>query len=96
MDILRLVGATLLSLTLITPSALAVLAGEEDGDPSHLSTACWALKFANGNVTANSDGTCSIADQGGAGSGDNVTVNSTAVDTTADFADGNYDSFGMG
>lgn len=75
-------------------SAFAVqLTGEEDGDPNYLSQACWAYKFANGNVTVNADGTCSIADQGGAGSGDNVTINSTAADTTADFADNIYMDF---
>lgn len=62
---------------------------EEDGTPD---TRCLIYKFANGNVTDNGDGTCSIADQGGAGAGDNVTVDSTAIDTTADLrSNGNVD-----
>ena len=59
-----------LSLTVLVPSAFGVLAGEEDGSPNHTANACWALKFANGNVTANADGTCSIADQGSGSGGE--------------------------
>ena len=48
-------------------------ATEEDGSPTCFG---WQLKFVNGNVTDNLDGTCSIADTGGSGSpgGTNGTV----------------------
>jgi len=48
------------------------------------STCAPGLKFANGNVTDNGDGTISIADQGAGASGDNITVNGTAA-TDANF-----------
>ena len=59
---------------------------EEDGDPN---TRCLKYKFANGNVTKNGDGTCSIADQTGAGGGDSITVNTTAA-TNANLLDNLY------
>lgn len=59
---------------------------EEDGSPSCFG---YQAKFANGNVTDNGDGTCSIADQTGAGGGDAITVNTTAV-VDPDFADNIY------
>ena len=59
---------------------------EEDGFP-----ACYgyALKFANSNLKDNGDGTCSIADQTGAGGEDAITVNTTAA-TDANFLDNLY------
>lgn len=93
MDILRLVFVFLISFLVLNPQAHAVLVGEEDGSPSHTATSCWALKVANGNLTANADGTCSVADQGGGAGGDNVTVNGTAADTTANFKDNIYLDF---
>lgn len=63
-----------------------VAAGEEDGSPICFG---WQLKFANSNVTDNGDGTCSIADQTGAGGGDAITVNTTAV-VDPDFQDNIY------
>ena len=50
---------------------------EEDGAP--IAYAPETIKFANGNVTVNADGTVSIADQTGAGGGDPVLVNTTAI-----------------
>lgn len=71
MDLFRLIRNVVFLIILASPIATAgVLVGEEDGTPSHLSTSCWAIKVANGNLTANSDGTCSVADQSVAGSGD--------------------------
>lgn len=94
MDILRMKKILLLALIIgscfSNTSYAGSLAGEEDGNPSHLSNYCWAFKFANGNVTANADGTCSIADAGGAGSGDNITVNSSAA-ADANFLNGDID-----
>src|SRR3990172_6437999 len=60
---------------------------EEDGSPS----ICFPvpIKFANGNVTVNADGSVSIADQTGAGGGDEITVNTTAA-TNANFLDNLY------
>jgi len=66
--------------------ALISAVEEEDGSPS---TFPWKIKFANGNVTDNGDGTVSIADQTGAGGGDAITVNAVAV-TDPDFADSIY------
>lgn len=64
-------------------SASFKIATEEDGSPECFGS---TLKFANGNVTDNADGTCSVADQdSGGGGGDSVTVDSSAVDTTAEF-----------
>lgn len=57
---------------------------EEDGSPSVIG---YKLKVTNGTLTDNGDGTVSIPTGGGAGSGDNVTVNSTAIDTTANIKD---------
>ena len=59
---------------------------EEDGSPE-----CYGyqLKFANGNITDGGDGTCSVADQTGAGGGDAITVNTTAVEDP-DFQDNVY------
>ena len=86
-----LFGALFASLLLLLPAegwsqtstrtAPGQLTTEEDGSPD---LRCRKYKFADGNVTDNGDGTCSIADGGG---GDSVTVNSTAVDTTANFLD---------
>lgn len=60
---------------------------EEDGDPAIQN--CMTIKFPNANVTDNGDGTCSIADQTGAGGGDEITVNTTAA-TNANFLDNPY------
>ena len=60
---------------------------EEDGDPAIQN--CMTIKFPNANVTDNGDGTCSIADQTGAGGGDEITVNTTAA-TNANFLDNIY------
>ncbi len=85
---------TKISLLLLIPSIVfAQPAGkgfvsvtEEDGSPTCFG---WQAKFANGNVTDNGDGTCSIADQTGAGGGDAITVNTTAV-VDPDFQDSIY------
>ena len=53
-----------------------IMTTEEDGDPN---TRCLKYKFANGNVTKNGDGTCSIADQSGAGGGDPILIDTVAV-----------------
>jgi len=50
---------------------------EEDGTPANLYP--YQLRFANGNVTNNGDGTVSIADQSGAGGGDPVLIDGTGV-----------------
>jgi len=74
---LRLLSRSILIASLFFPSHVfaGVLVGEEDGDPSHTSNYCWALKFANGNVTNPSDaGVCSIADQSSAGGGNSLSV----------------------
>ena len=55
-----------------------VLVGEEDGTPSHFSTNAWAIKFANGTVTVNADGTISH-NQAAAGGGDSVSIDSASV-----------------
>lgn len=56
-----------------------VATSEEDGSPVCFG---WQMKFANGNVTDNGDGTCSIADQtGGAGVG-GWTDNGTDINLT--------------
>ncbi len=60
---------------------------EADGSPSI--TGCKTIKFSNTDVTDNLDGTCSIADQTGAGGGDAITVNTTAV-IDPDFQDNIY------
>src|SRR3990167_5306849 len=65
----------------ITPSAFQIVE-EEDASPSCAGT---ILKVSNATLTDNADGSCSV-DTGG-GSGDVVTVNSTAIDTTANFKD---------
>ena len=58
---------------------------EEDGSPD---TTAFVLKVGNGDLTDNGDGTVSLATGGGSGTtDDDVTVNSTAVDTTANFLD---------
>src|SRR3990167_1892398 len=59
---------------------------EEDGSPTCLG---YQIKIALGNLTDNGDGTCSIADQTGAGGGDEITVNTTAA-TNANFLDNLY------
>ncbi len=56
---------------------------EEDGDPSGRPR---TIKVTNGSLTDNGDGSFSIGL--GAGSGDNVTINASAIDTTANFKDG--------
>src|SRR3990167_24920 len=66
----------------ITPSAFQIVE-EEDASPSCAGT---ILKVSNATLTDNADGSCSV-DTGGGGSGDVVTVNSTAIDTTANFKD---------
>lgn len=66
-----------------------VLAGEEDAVPDDV--ACYKMKFTNGDFTDNGDGTCSVNTAGAAGSGDAATVNSTAIDSTANFLDGDID-----
>src|SRR3990167_1708112 len=66
----------------ITPSAFQIVE-EEDASPSCAGT---ILKVSNATLTDNADGSCSV-DTGGGGSGDAVTVNSTAIDTTANFKD---------
>lgn len=57
---------------------------EEDGDPNKRFR---RLKVTNGTLTDNGDGSGSLNTGGGGGGGDNVTVNGTAVDTTANFTD---------
>src|SRR3990167_967937 len=64
---------------------------DEDGSPV---CSGYRIKFANGNVTDGGDGTCSIADQTGAGGGDEITVNTTAA-TNANFLDNLYMDFGL-
>jgi hypothetical protein len=56
-----------------------VCVGEEDGDPSVDVLCVYGIKFANGNVTENADGTASVADQTGAGSGDITDVGDCAT-----------------
>jgi len=53
---------------------------EEDASPSCFG---YKIKFANSNVTDNGDGTCSIADQTGAGGGDPILIDTTAVGDAA-------------
>lgn len=77
----------LLALTislLVSPVAFAIVSGvtEEDGAPDAYP---WQIKFSNGSVTDNGDGTVTV--NNGSGSGDSVTVNSTSVDTTANLLD---------
>lgn len=95
LHILRLVFllAVLLPLgaTLCPTASLALISAveEEDGDPSAFP---WKIKFSNGSVTDNADGTVSVSTAGGGGTvDDDVTVNSTAVDTTANLLDGDID-----
>lgn len=85
--------ATLIAGQVVAPVqsyALVSAVEEEDGSPS---TFPWKLKFSNGTVTDNGDGTVSITNTGGGGGtvDDDVTVNSTTVDTTANFLDGEID-----
>lgn len=54
---------------------------EEDGSPSKVQPI--KVKIANGNLTDNGDGTVSIADQTGAGGGDPILVNTTAITDAA-------------
>lgn len=69
--------------TAVTDSTLRIK--EEDGSPSKTPH---TLKVTNGTLTDNGDGTVSLnTGGGGGGSGDAVTVNTTAVDTTANFKD---------
>lgn len=90
MDLRRLGLLFLLFFLICSHSAFAVLVGEEDGSPSHTANACWALKMANGNVTKNADGTCSIADQSG-GSPSEDSIGTTELDDGADTpASGEY------
>jgi len=56
--------------------ALISAVEEEDGSPSAFP---WKIKFANGNLTDNGDGTVSVADQTGAGGGDPVLIGGNAV-----------------
>jgi len=79
-------ASTLLILTaaFAQPIPFTLEITEEDSSPA---TYPYKIKFTNTSVTDNGDGTVSIDVSGGAGSGDNVTVNGTAVDTTANFAD---------
>lgn len=65
-----------------------VLIREEDGDPANF--ACLPIGVTNGSLTDNGDGTFSL-DVSGSGSGDSVTVNSSDIDTTANFLDGDID-----
>lgn len=65
---------------------------EEDGSPSIPN--CRILKFANTNITDNGDTSCSIADQTGAGGGDEITVNTTAA-TNANLLDNLYIDFAI-
>lgn len=64
---------------------------EEDASPKKCLYK--SLKVTNGTLTNNGDGTVSLATGGGGGGtvDDDVTVNSTAVDTTANFLDGDID-----
>ena len=61
---------------------------EEDGSPT--ATACQGIEVSNGTLTDDGDGNFSLSTVGG-GSGDSVTVNGSAVDTTANFLDGDVD-----
>src|SRR3990167_9327088 len=93
MQMQKILLAALLALCLVKPClAQDVVAPpfcieEDDGSPS----VCFPvpIKFANGNVTVNADGSVSIADQTGAGGGDEITVNTTAA-TNANFLDNLY------
>jgi len=60
-------------------------------DESGANSVCFPvpIKFADGNVAVNADGSVSIADQTGAGGGDEITVNTTAA-TNANFLDNLY------
>lgn len=50
----------------------------------------WKITYTGDNLSCNANNSVDISDAGGAGSGDNVTVNSTAADTTANFLDNIY------
>lgn len=80
----RILQLIILLFILICPNANALVSGvtEEDGSPSVFP---WQIKFANGTLTDNGDGTVSHT-QAGAGGGDNVNVNGGAT-VDPDFQD---------
>src|SRR3990167_3275806 len=83
---------TKISLFLLIPSiAFAQPSGKGFVEANDGTTSCFGyqLKFAATNVTDNADGTCSIADQPGAGGRDEITANTTAA-TNANFLDNLY------
>ena len=55
--------------------------GEEDGSPNANSLCVWSIKFANGNVTDNNDGTASVADADSGGATAWSAIGDPTVDT---------------